>query len=81
MESLELALSLYDNDTDDPRNLAEIEFALARSLERDDPGRALRLAAESAELYARIPPSSPKTRSRMSGVQKLAIADGRRGTP
>jgi hypothetical protein len=66
---------------DDPRNLAEIEFALARSLERDNPGRARSLAAESAELFLKMPTHRQHAGRVLAWQHKLATTDGRRIEP
>jgi hypothetical protein len=80
-QSLELALSLYDVDVDDPGNLAEIQFALARSLLHDDPVRARSLAAQSAELYSKLPAHRHHVGKVVTWQQQLARSEAQRGRP
>ena len=81
VEAMELARSFYDADVDDPRNLAEIEFLLARGLEQDDPGRAPRLGCASAG--ATLPSiATPERRPNLSwrGKRRCLKIDRRGGT-
>jgi tetratricopeptide (TPR) repeat protein len=72
--SLETALFLFDPNVDDPNNLADIEFALARAVRASDPARAQLLASQAAKRYADSPSRKPDAERVVAWREHLAAS-------